>query len=57
MDLTVIRMWDNLIETRTRLVSSVRGVVKATGARLPNCETASFPQQVVEKFQRRCDRR
>jgi transposase len=46
MDLTVIRMRDNLIETRTRLVSSIRGVVKATGARLPKCETASFPQQV-----------
>src|SRR5438128_4063714 len=46
MDLTVIRMRDNLIETRTRLVSSVRGVVKATGALLPRCETASFPQQV-----------
>jgi len=48
MDLTVIRMRDNLIETRTRLVSSVRGVVKATGARLPNCETASFPHQVTD---------
>jgi transposase len=30
-DLTVIRMRDNLIETRTRLVTSVRGVVKAVG--------------------------
>jgi len=29
MDLTVIRMRDNLIETRTRLVTNVRGVVKA----------------------------
>lgn len=48
MDLTVIRMRDNLIETRTRLVNSVRGVVKATGARLPGCETASFPQQVAD---------
>jgi len=48
MDLTLIRMRDNLIETRTRMVSSVRGVVKSTGARLPNGETASFPQQVAE---------
>jgi transposase len=48
MDLTVIRMRDNLIETRTRLVNSIRGVVKATGARLPSCETASFPQQVAD---------
>jgi hypothetical protein len=40
-DLTVIRMRDNLIETRTRLVTSVRGVVKATGGRLPSGETSS----------------
>src|SRR2546427_3744292 len=46
MDLTVIRMRDNLIATRTRLVTSVRGVVKATGGRLPRGETTSFPQQV-----------
>lgn len=46
MDLTVIRMRDNLVEIRTRLVTCVRGVVKATGARLPSCETLSFPQQV-----------
>ena len=46
MDLTVIRTRDNLIETRTRLVTSVRGVVKATGGRLPRGETSSFPQQV-----------
>ena len=39
-DLTVIRMRDNLIETRTRLVTSVRGVVKATGGRLPSSETS-----------------
>src|SRR5437667_1319324 len=48
MDLTVIRTRDNLIETRTRLVTSVRGVVKATGGRLPSGETSSFPQQVAD---------
>lgn len=48
MDWTVIRMRDNLMETRTRLISSVRGVVKATGARLPDCETTRFPQQVAD---------
>lgn len=48
MDLTVIRMRDNLVETRTRLVSSVRGVVKATGGRLPSGETSSFPQHVAD---------
>jgi transposase len=50
MDLTLIRMRDNLVGTRTKFVSSVRGVVKATGARLPSCETVNFPQQVGEKI-------
>lgn len=48
MDLTVIRMRDNLVETRTRMITSVRGVVKGTGARLPSGETSSFPQQVSD---------
>lgn len=46
MDLAAIRMRDNLVETRTRFVSSVRGVVKATGARLPSCEASRFPTEV-----------
>lgn len=50
MDLTAIRMRDNLVETRTRLVSSMRGVVKATGARLTKCETTSFPQAAGEEI-------
>jgi transposase len=50
MDLTSIRMRNNLVETRTRFVSSVRGVVKATGARLPDCGTANFSQQVGEQI-------
>jgi transposase len=48
MDLTLIRMRDNLVESRTRMVSSIRGVVKATGARLPDCDTANFPQRVAD---------
>jgi transposase len=47
-DLTLIHQRDNLVETRTRLISSVRGVVKASGARLPECPTGNFPQQVAE---------
>jgi transposase len=50
MDLTLIRMRNNLVETRTRFVSSVRGVVKATGARLPDCGTANFSQEVGEQI-------
>jgi transposase len=46
MDLAVIRMRDKLVETRTRFVCSVRGVVKATGARLPSCEASRFPTEV-----------
>ena len=48
MDLSVVRMRDNLVETRTRLVNSVRGVVKTSGSRLPKCGTDRFPQCVVE---------
>jgi transposase len=47
-DLTLIHQRDNLVETRTRLITSVRGVVKASGARLPQCPTGNFPQQVAE---------
>jgi len=45
MDLAVIRMRDNLVETRTRFVSSVRGMVKATGARYPVARRAGFPRR------------
>lgn len=48
MDLTLLRMRDNLVKTRTSLVSSVRGVVKAVGARLPECGTDRFPQHVAD---------
>ena len=56
-DLTLIRQRDNLVETRTRLINSVRGVVKASGARLPDCLTGSFPQQVPRRFRSRYARR
>jgi len=46
MDLTLLHMRDNLVETRTRLISSVRGVVKATGGRLPECASMTFPHEV-----------
>ena len=48
MDLALLRMRDNLVEARTQLVNSVRGVVKATGAWLPKCETQQFPQYVKD---------
>ncbi len=41
-DLALLRSRDILVETRTKLVSHVRGVVKAFGARLPRCSADCF---------------
>lgn len=46
MDLTLLHMRDNLVAARTRLISSIRGVVKASGERLPESVSATFPQEV-----------
>ena len=48
MDLTLLHMRDNLVASRTRLITSIRGVVKASGERLPECVSATFPQEVGE---------
>ena len=47
-DWTPIHQRDNLVETRTRLSARVRGVLKAGGARLPECPTGNFLQQAAE---------
>lgn len=44
--LGVIRSRDALVRTRASLVSHVRGMVKAFGARLPSCTTARFGKLV-----------
>lgn len=36
------------MRTRAKLVSHVRGSVKAVGGRLPSCSTDSFPRKVVD---------
>jgi transposase len=46
-DLAIIRSRDALVSARSQLVNHVRGAVKATGARLPQCSTESFHQKVV----------
>jgi len=41
-DLALIRSRDSLVQARTQLINHVRGVVKTTGHRLPQCSTESF---------------
>jgi transposase len=45
-NLLVIRVRDSLVESRTKLISTVRGMVKTMGARLPGCSSVSFSQKV-----------
>ena len=46
-DLALLRGRKLLVDTRTRLVTSVRGMVKAVGGRLPKCSTASFARNAA----------
>jgi transposase len=46
MDLAVIRSRDALVATRTKLINTVRCLVKGTGERLPTCSAESFAKQV-----------
>lgn len=45
-DLSVIRVRDLLIETRSSMVLQVRGLAKAFGTRLPAASTPAFPKRV-----------
>jgi transposase len=44
-DLAMLRARGVLLQSRTRLINSVRGMVKATGLRLPKCSAESFATQ------------
>ena len=48
LDLTLIKSRDELVQSRTRLINHVRGVVKSFGGRLPSCSTASFHKHALE---------
>lgn len=41
-DLALVKSRDMLVQTRSKLINHVRGVVKASGERLPNCSTDYF---------------
>lgn len=47
-DLTTIRIRAALVEARTSLVNSARGLVKALGERLPACDTDSMGVEKME---------
>ena len=47
-DLSLVRMRNQLVELRTKLISSVRGMVKSHGQRLPTCSTETFHDKVAE---------
>jgi transposase len=44
-DLLVLRAREALVESRTKLISTVRGLVKSMGARVSNCSSPSFSQK------------
>jgi transposase len=49
-DLLVIRVRDSLVESRTKLISTVRGMVKTMGARLPGCSSVSFSEKAPDQI-------
>ena len=49
-DLAVIRGRDVLVQTRTKLINSVRGTAKSFGCRLPSCATSAFAKKVKDEL-------
>jgi transposase len=48
IDLAVIRAREAAVQTRTKIVNAVRGMVKSTGHRLPASSTLTFAQKATE---------
>jgi transposase len=48
LDLSVIRARAALVETRTALVNSVRGLAKTSGHKLPACASTSFHKRPID---------
>ena len=47
-DLAVIKSRDLIVGVRSKLVSSVRGQLKAFGVKPPTCDAGSFPKKIKE---------
>lgn len=43
----LVRSRDALVRSRTQFINHIRGVVKASGSRLPGCSTPSFARKVA----------
>jgi transposase len=52
-DLAVIQARDALVQVRTQLINTVRGLVKGTGERLKGCSARSFARQVEDQIPQR----
>ena len=49
-DLVLLRARDALVSVRTKLINSMRGLVKSVGGRLPQCSTEAFPKRVADSI-------
>jgi transposase len=49
-DLLVLRAREALVESRTKLISAVRGLVKSLGARLSSCSSDAFSKKVAAEI-------
>lgn len=49
-DLAVLRARDQLVQTRTRLISHVRGAVKSLGARISKCDADVFAKRAASQL-------
>jgi len=49
-DLLLLRAREPLVESRTKLISAVRGLVKTMGARLSSYSSDAFPKKVVAEI-------
>jgi len=47
-DLVTIKLRDTLVRQRVHVISSIRGVIKSLGHRVPTCSTASFHKKAEE---------
>jgi transposase len=49
-DLLVLRAREALVESRTKLISAVRGLVKSMGARVSNCSSVGFSRKAAAEI-------
>src|SRR5205814_7048842 len=48
VDLALVKARDVAVQSRTRIINSVRGLVKSTGRRLPKSSTLTFAHKAKE---------